>query len=241
MPSGTRSRTVSYVTDCGSITGRKVSALFWANRMVWPSFFAWTTALVPSAPPAPGRLVTATDVCSVLAISSASRRTVVSAASPGASGTTILIGPFGKVCAGPKAGQHASRRTMTSRCATACMGVSCGARFRPMGKSISRIGAPRRIFGLHRDHQNDRHAGRRRAEANVGYASSISSGPPSTMGRPRQRHRRSPAGAARRLSFRGQIPAGASRRARPSAVVRECHQCGCPVARLARRSNAMRR
>ena len=96
MPSGVKSRAASYVTAWGSITGRKVRALFGENRIVWPSFLACTTAFAPSAPPAPGRLVTTTDVFNALANSSARTRPETSAASPGASGTTTVTGPCGK-------------------------------------------------------------------------------------------------------------------------------------------------
>src|SRR4051812_21547444 len=60
-----------------------------------PSFGPFTTTSVPSAPPAPGRLIGTTGTLSSLASASPMARAAVSVASPAASGMTRLIGPDG--------------------------------------------------------------------------------------------------------------------------------------------------
>src|SRR6185369_7799696 len=67
--------------------------------IVCPSFFACTTLAAPTAPPAPGRFTASTGTPSRCDISSAMVRAEISAASPGASGTTMLTGPLGNGCA----------------------------------------------------------------------------------------------------------------------------------------------
>src|SRR5687767_4220608 len=114
MPSGTRSRAASYEADCGSSTARKVSGAFGANSIVRPSFLALTTLVVPSAPPAPGRLTTTTGVLSSFAISSPMARPETSAASPGASGTTTLMGPDGNGWACAETAAQASTMATTN-------------------------------------------------------------------------------------------------------------------------------
>jgi hypothetical protein len=57
---------------------------------------ACATLAAASAPPAPGRFTASTGAPRCFDISSAIARAEISAASPGANGTTTLIGPLGK-------------------------------------------------------------------------------------------------------------------------------------------------
>ena len=97
-------------------------------------------ACAPTAPPAPGRLTSSTGTFSSRESSSPMARAAMSAASPGASGITTLIGPVGNDCAWADTGRQA---TATAQGASAARGpaspgaTSCRrARPRPRRRSV---------------------------------------------------------------------------------------------------------
>src|SRR5262245_2560412 len=89
--------------------------------MVWPFFTDSTTLFAPIVPPPHGRFTASTGVLSRLEISAPMARALMSAASPGASGTTMLIGPLGKAWACAYAVGQASARVTTSSRTTSFM------------------------------------------------------------------------------------------------------------------------
>jgi hypothetical protein len=69
------------------------------SSSVWPSGAAPATACPATTPPAPGLFSTTTGWPSVRAMCSPTARAVMSAAPPGALGTTMRTGLAGKPCA----------------------------------------------------------------------------------------------------------------------------------------------